>query len=505
MSTEILGLRWEYVGAAQIGRQLDSDLVLNHVTVSRQHAEVFITPRGWMVRNLSPTTNGTLLNGLAMDKTPRRLQRDDVVQCGKLQLRVCELVEEQAAPKSSYANASNDIKTTGPIVHLQATSRLSWEQRLHEANRPESQPAAVKQFLTLLQGGYYLARIPSPHSFFQTFLADTLAVMDAQRGAIVLYDDAAQEWRIQAVALAAGLSTGDRCFSKTLAQRCLFKGESILCQGAARESNESLNPLPTPPTECSVDARGDKPSEMASILCILLRTPRRRLGVLHLDRAESQTPFTQEDFAVAEAIAASISVPMESALAVSKQQTALIRPGLGLAQLVLQLADGSLVEHGQRVSQLAGRLALELGLEPEERYDVELAGLLHDLGKSASPLPGETRQSPHSDPEQPAFHAIRGAAALALLPELALLAPVLRAQHEHWDGSGAPDGLTAEAIPRAARILAVADCFDEKQHPETPQTPLADEQALAWLKSRVGADLDPDCVEAFEKIADIRS
>src|SRR5260370_41141314 len=81
-------------------------------------------------------------------------------------------------------------------------------------------------------------------------------------------------------------------------------------------------------------ARSVQQGTMASIICALFRSPRQRLGVLHLDRGPMQPPFTQDAFYVADAIAASVSVGIEPAQLIQRQRAEVFRSLAALAQTV---------------------------------------------------------------------------------------------------------------------------------------------------------------------------
>src|SRR5262249_45035500 len=150
----------------------------------------------------------------------------------------------------------------------------------------------------------------------------------------------------------------DRCFSTTLAHRCFDQGDSLLC----RDVNNDINLR----TACSI-AHGS----MASIVCALLRSPRKRLGVLHLDRGPLQEPFTQDDFCLADAIAASVSVGIESAQLVESQRTLFLQTVNALARAV-ELRDNYTGNHTQRVAAYSMLLARELKLTPRECQQIQI-------------------------------------------------------------------------------------------------------------------------------------
>jgi two-component system cell cycle response regulator len=82
-------------------------------------------------------------------------------------------------------------------------------------------------------------------------------------------------------------------------------------------------------------------------------------------------------------------------------------------------------------------------------------------------------------------------------PALATTAPVVRSSHEHWDGSGYPDGLTGEEIPLASRIIAVCDAFDAmtSARPYSEATTAA--AAFGELQRCAGTQFDPRIVDTF--------
>ena len=86
------------------------------------------------------------------------------------------------------------------------------------------------------------------------------------------------------------------------------------------------------------------------------------------------------------------------------------------------------------------------------------------------------------------------------MPSLRAIAPLIRAHHEQWNGSGYPDGLTGEQIPLGARIVAVADAY-EAMTTDRPYQQAHDEAwTLAELRRCAGTQFDPMIVEVFERV-----
>ncbi len=95
-------------------------------------------------------------------------------------------------------------------------------------------------------------------------------------------------------------------------------------------------------------------------------------------------------------------------------------------------------------------------------------------------------------------HPVLGAEIIAPVRKLAPELPIIRHHHEWFNGSGYPDRLVADEIPRLARILHVADAFEAMTAARPYRmTPLTHEQALAELRKFGGIQFDPDVVDAF--------
>jgi hypothetical protein len=94
-------------------------------------------------------------------------------------------------------------------------------------------------------------------------------------------------------------------------------------------------------------------------------------------------------------------------------------------------------------------------------------------------------------------HPVKSAELVAAVSHLRDIVPAIRHHHENWDGTGYPDGLAGEAIPRGARILSVVDCFDALTSDRPYRPRMTDAQALEILRERRGTMYDPTIVDAF--------
>lgn len=160
--------------------------------------------------------------------------------------------------------------------------------------------------------------------------------------------------------------------------------------------------------------------------------------------------------------------------------------------------------HSERVTQLAVRIGMEMDLPAEEISDLQRGGLVHDIGKLATP-PGILDKAGSLTPAETEImrlHPKQGVHILEPIPAFERLLPIVGQHHERWDGSGYPDGLSGDRIARTARVLAVADVFDalRSDRPYRPGVPLAD--VVGIIRAGSARDFDPDVVDAFLRLAD---
>ena len=146
-------------------------------------------------------------------------------------------------------------------------------------------------------------------------------------------------------------------------------------------------------------------------------------------------------------------------------------------------------------------------LTPENISLLVKSAPLHDIGKVGIPDGILLKEAPLSPDEmevmqrhaQLGFEAIERAEADVerTVPFLVLAKEIARWHHEHWDGTGYPDGLAGDEIPVSARIMAVADVFDAMTTPRVYKPALSLESARDYIAGNRGTHFDPDVVDAF--------
>jgi len=165
----------------------------------------------------------------------------------------------------------------------------------------------------------------------------------------------------------------------------------------------------------------------------------------------------------------------------------------------LEIAGPAGRTHSIRVAQLAGHIAAAMGLDAEQVASVQTAGRLHDIGRLA--LRDETLRE-HTGITEIAGGKHDSEIASRLLDPLrhhAALLEIVRFQYERWDGRG-PHGLRGAGIPVGARIVAVANLYDELVAPAEGDAGLAPLAALANLQGLAGTLLDADVLVALTQV-----
>ncbi len=174
---------------------------------------------------------------------------------------------------------------------------------------------------------------------------------------------------------------------------------------------------------------------------------------------------------------------------------------------LIELHRGSTAGHSRRVAALARRIAVQMKLPVAEVQNVFIAGLLHDIGHVgltdtvlACPVPRMTCE----DRSQYEKHPALGEQALMALEGMQPVAMIVRSHHERHDGMGFPDGLSGTAIPIGARILALADTYDDLQSGRLARAELAADDARMLVLRGRDTQFESSVVDAFQELMHTR-
>jgi diguanylate cyclase (GGDEF)-like protein len=180
------------------------------------------------------------------------------------------------------------------------------------------------------------------------------------------------------------------------------------------------------------------------------------------------------------------------------------RAAMALAVATLEVRDRGTADHSDDVLTLCDALGRRLDLDDGARQHLRAGAQLHDVGKVAVPSSILNKQGALTEAEWAVIHehTIIGERILRSVPEMAEVATIVRHSHEHWDGSGYPDGLAGDEIPLASRVILCADAFHAMRSDRPYRRGRPACAAVTELRACAGTQFDPAVVDAFVEVSE---
>ncbi len=253
----------------------------------------------------------------------------------------------------------------------------------------------------------------------------------------------------------------------------------------------------TAPDSSVIDTFISEMEQLDDSICVPLRVRKETVGALCLT-PHPERYFSDEDAELIAMLGVKAAIAIENAK-LHELNIQLFVDSIRALAKIINLRDPLTKDHSDRVAHMAGRLARHIGLRGQPLSNVVLAADLHDIGRIVIPdkilnKPGRlTKQEYEVVKQHPAagFDLLQGVRALKDV------LPGIRYHHERFDGDGYPDGLSGEAIPLIARIIAVADVFEALTSTRSHRGAVTPEEAGKVLNEVAGSQLDPELVKAF--------
>ncbi|GAB4304541.1 MAG: HD domain-containing protein [Desulfuromonadia bacterium] len=234
-----------------------------------------------------------------------------------------------------------------------------------------------------------------------------------------------------------------------------------------------------------------------SLLVAPLRIKGRTIGVLEaINKIEGD--FDGRDLDILTCLANQVAPAIENAALYAELRELFLETALTLSE-ALECRDTYTGGHTRRVRDYSVAIGKRLGLSLQELEHLNLAAILHDIGKIGVDDAILRKQGPLDRDEfiKMMEHAQIGADILQYVRSMVPVVPGVRYHHEKYDGTGYPERLRGEDIPFLARIIAVADTFDAMTTDRPYRKGLTRETALAELEKCSGTQFDPEIARVF--------
>lgn len=239
----------------------------------------------------------------------------------------------------------------------------------------------------------------------------------------------------------------------------------------------------------------------ANIVCVPILVENTVRGVLGATDKVSGQAIGREDVALLENVASQIAICLNS-LELSKSIEETYYNTLVMLARIVEAKDSYSAGHLERVFYYMQQVANKLNVDEDTKKILAGGALLHDLGKvgiedSILKKKGTLTTEEYAIMKQ---HCVIGENILKPLRSMSKLSSMVRHHHEMYDGTGYPDGLKGEAIPFAARVLAVIDMYDAITTDRPYRDLVSKEEAIRMLKAHAGTKLDPKLVTIFVEL-----
>ena len=219
--------------------------------------------------------------------------------------------------------------------------------------------------------------------------------------------------------------------------------------------------------------------------------------------------FDEVEVALIESVAVSTGHTLERIWAheerdrlIAQLKASLVGTAEALAN-ALEAKDDYTANHASEVADLAVEVGRHLGLDETDLENLRYGAIFHDIGKIAIPDAVLHKPGPLDEEERKLMmrHPEIGAEIVAPIPFLSPAVKLMvRHDHEHYDGTGYPDGLAGDDIPIGARIILVVDGFHAMISDRPYRKAMAKPEALAEIARNTGTQFDPQVVSAFVRV-----
>jgi putative nucleotidyltransferase with HDIG domain len=298
----------------------------------------------------------------------------------------------------------------------------------------------------------------------------------------------------------------DQATNELSTRHCKGRDSEAMAQFRADSSTGLLGRIfqqGEPVTICDVGTEGQQPFPypVRSILCIPLMTDGKGIGMLVASDKLSGEEFWSQEIKLMAVFAMEVAASIKKAQLYEEISEMFIHTVEALASAI-DAKDPYTYGHSNRVARVSVAICNEMGMSRKEVRQVELAAILHDIGKIGTPesilqKPGRLT---HKEMEIIHEHPEKGAHILSNIIEFRDVIKWIRHHHEWYDGHGYPDKIAADEIPLQARIITIADTFDAMTSNRPYRKGMPEGKAIRLMEEYTGSQFDPLILKTFKAI-----
>ncbi|GAB4348265.1 MAG: HD-GYP domain-containing protein [Candidatus Abyssubacteria bacterium] len=362
------------------------------------------------------------------------------------------------------------------------------EQLKQQMKTLQSKERALKR---LLEVEYILGATFDLRRLLSSIVSFAVELVEGEKGFLVLKEDEKDQLHVE-----AGYHLREEAVDSS------FPLEHCVCAQAFRtgdpvivstSGHDSLKKFVAKEEHFRPIDRSDR-----EFVCAPLKTQGRIIGMLIAVRGPEAAPFPKASVEMLELFAGQATVAVQNTRLL-RQVASTTRSIIETSIRALEARDPYTRGHSDRVAAMCGEICRKLGLSEEDKETIINAAKLHDVGKIgiADAILRKSEALHEEEASAMKQHSLLGAKLLEATPFLRKEVPLVKHHHEHFDGSGYPDGLSGEHIPLGARIIAVADAFDAMISDRPYRKAMPREASLAELRRMGGNHLDPVIVNAL--------
>ncbi len=366
------------------------------------------------------------------------------------------------------------------LENLSLSEQLAHQEKVERLNQELNR--RVREQNTIHQISAAIDRLQTSEEMYQGMADLAARFLETDKAAVLLLDRASNHLLVIAEHGYGSQVLGRVCgrLGRGVAGKVAAEGQPMLGKNEVK-----IDPLSMLP------CRGD-------FLCLPIKMREEIFGVMVVADKLGGLPFKSEDIFLTRFLLDKAALSIEN-IALYESMVTNLHSTLGALVGAMEAKDPYTRQHSRRVTNLSVLTAQTMGLALDQIESLRFAAYLHDIGKIGVKDSVLLKDGPLTEMEFEAIkqHPVIGESIIKAMDLSEGERAIIRHHHEHWDGSGYPDGIGGQEITLLARVVAVADAFDAMTSDRPYRIAKGQQRAVHELRRCAGSQFDPDVVKAF--------